>query len=287
MKNCRAEKANPAHGIASFTTGIVDSVVNIRCEEGFRLKNKQLNSRTCLPTGDWDHNSTDFCERIQCLDPLNLPSGSMFLNGTEPLDPRYETNVTVACRKGFVQTSGGKDVQCTSKGEWNWIYGQISCKPLVTCSDPRTGQNSSGGLVFVKREVFQISSKVRFSCMPGYVMVGAAASNCTEDGSWEPPIPKCRLPTFWVCRVVSEFYSQKLDIPSRNIVAGLIFFNHLLGAKYARSFRFRLCERARWDIGWSSGLKNRPPTGHLRLKNPIWQVKKSSWWTVWRLKAAV
>ena len=35
------------------------------------------------------------------------------------------------------------------------------------------------------------------------------------------------------------------------------------------------------------GSKNRPPSGHLRLKNPVWRVKKSFQWTVWRLKAAV
>ena len=26
---------------------------------------------------------------------------------------------------------------------------------------------------------------------------------------------------------------------------------------------------------WSQGSKNRPPSGHLRLKNPVWRVKKS------------
>ena len=191
-KNCKAETANPAHGIASFTTGLTHSVVNITCEEGFQLKDKRISFRTCQPGGDWDHSNTDFCERIKCLDPINLPPGSIFVNGTKPLDPRYETNVTVACEKGFTQTSGGKDVQCTSKGEWKWTSGKISCKPAVTCSDRRTGQNSRG-FVLVKGEVLEISSTVWFLCMPGYNMVGgAAASNCTEDGSWQPLIPTCR-----------------------------------------------------------------------------------------------
>ena len=191
VKNCQTAKAKPAHGKASFTSGIPDSVVNIRCEEGFQLKDKQLNSRTCLPTGDWDHNNTEFCERIQCLHSIKLPSGSKFVNGSEPVNRRYQTNVTVTCENGFTQTSGGRDVQCTSRGEWNWISGQISCKPVVTCSDPRKGQNSRG-VVLVNGENFQTSSKVWFSCMPGYNMVGAAASNCTRDGTWKPPIPKCK-----------------------------------------------------------------------------------------------
>ena len=38
-------------------------------------------------------------------------------------------------------------------------------------------------------------------------------------------------------------------------------------------------------ICWQ-GSKNRPPSGHLRLKNPVWRVKKSFQWAVWRLKAA-
>ena len=171
--------------------GIAGSIVNITCEEGFQLKDKRLNVRTCLPTGDWDHNNTVFCERIRCPDPINLPPGSIFVNGIGPLDPRYKTNVTVACAKGFTQTSGGRIVQCTSKGEWNWISGQISCTPVaVTCSDPRAEQNSSGFLL-VKGKEFQISSEIWFSCMPGYNMVGVPASNCTEDGTWEPPVPKC------------------------------------------------------------------------------------------------
>ena len=32
---------------------------------------------------------------------------------------------------------------------------------------------------------------------------------------------------------------------------------------------------------------NRPPSGHLRLKYPVWRVKNSFSWTVWPLKAAV
>ena len=176
--------------MASSTTGLAGSIINITCAEGFQLKNERRNFRSCLPTGEWDHNNTDFCERVQCLDPISLPPGSIFVNATGPVDPRYETNVTVACKKDFTQTSGGREVQCTSKGEWNWISGQIFCKAVPTCSDPRVGQNSSG-FVLLKGEEFRISSEVWFSCMPGYNMVGAATSNCTEDGTWEPPIPKC------------------------------------------------------------------------------------------------
>ena len=171
------------------------SVVNITCNEGYQLSNTSLNFRMCM-NGTWSGNDAQFCERIRCPDLINLPPGSMFVNGTAPHGSQFETKIAVTCKNGFTKISGSGYVQCNSQGKWHWISGSVACD-RITCPDPRLRRKDKvHGEKEGKKRVYQINSTVLFSCEPGMQLVGDASLTCRENGTWSGPAPecKCRLP---------------------------------------------------------------------------------------------
>ena len=152
--------------------------------------NSSLNRRVCLASGIWSDEKTEFCERIRCPELINLPSGSMFVNGKAPQDPQFGTKVSVMCKKGFTKITGCDEVQCSSDGDWEWNCGRLLCQ-AVTCTDPRISMNGSR-LEGAKAELFQVSSRILFSCKEGFQLIGNASSICREDGTWTSlPVCKC------------------------------------------------------------------------------------------------
>uniref|UniRef100_G1Q6S1 Complement C3d receptor 2 n=1 Tax=Myotis lucifugus TaxID=59463 RepID=G1Q6S1_MYOLU len=39
---------------------------------------------------------------------------------------------------------------------------------------------------------FEPGTSIKYSCDPGYVLVGEESINCTSDGVWTPTVPKCK-----------------------------------------------------------------------------------------------
>ena len=188
-KECDPQTATPAYARASIIPGTSYSVVNITCIEGYQLVNSSLNTRVCLASGIWSDEKTDFCERIRCPDTVNLPPGSILVDGKAPQDPQFGTKVAVMCKKGFTKISGSDEVQCSSDGDWVWNCGRLLCQ-AVTCTDPRISQNGFK-LEGAKSGVFQVSSRISFSCKAGYQLLGNASSTCREDGTWSR-LPVCK-----------------------------------------------------------------------------------------------
>ncbi|NXL96219.1 CR1 protein, partial [Alectura lathami] len=59
------------------------------------------------------------------------------------------------------------------------------------CSQPpaiANGRHSGQG-----RAVFTSGMSVSYACDPGYVLVGEAQLNCTADGAWSDPAPRCEV----------------------------------------------------------------------------------------------
>ena len=210
-KECDHRTASPANARASIIPGTSYSVVNITCIEGYQPVNSSLNTRVCLASGVWSDENTEFCERRRCPDKINLPPGSIFVDGKTPKEHRFGTKISVTCNKGFTKITGSDTVQCSSSGDWEWNRGRLLCQ-AVTCTDPRISQSGSR-LEGAKSGVFQVSSKISFSCKAGYQLIGNASSTCREDGTWSS-LPTCKCSsTFWefsdICVCVSIVWCEK------------------------------------------------------------------------------
>ena len=188
-KECDPRTASPAYARASIIPGTSYSVVNITCIEGYQLLNSSLNTRVCLASGIWSGKYAEFCERIRCPALINLPPGSMFVDGKAPQDPRFGAKVAITCKKGFTNITGSDEVQCSSNGDWEWNCGRLLCQ-AVTCRDPQLSQS---GITHqgAKAGTFQVSSRISFSCKAGYQLIGNASSTCREDGTWSS-LPMCK-----------------------------------------------------------------------------------------------
>lgn len=39
---------------------------------------------------------------------------------------------------------------------------------------------------------FNPGTSIKYSCNPGYVLVGEESIQCTSEGVWTPPVPQCK-----------------------------------------------------------------------------------------------
>ncbi|XP_006109530.2 complement receptor type 2-like [Myotis lucifugus] len=53
---------------------------------------------------------------------------------------------------------------------------------------------------------FEPGTSIKYSCDPGYVLVGEESINCTSDGVWTPTVPKCKVAE---CEPIGKYLYKK------------------------------------------------------------------------------
>ncbi|XP_027975980.1 complement receptor type 2 isoform X2 [Eumetopias jubatus] len=137
-------------------------------------------------TGIWSHPAPS-CElsssAIQCLPPQIL-RGQISSGQKEQYS--YNDTVVFACSYGFT-LKGSKAIRCNAQGTWE------PPAPVCEkgCQAPPTilnGQKEDGHMVR-----FDPGTSIKYSCDPGYVLVGKESIRCTSEGVWTPTAPECKV----------------------------------------------------------------------------------------------
>ncbi|XP_066117572.1 complement receptor type 2-like isoform X1 [Saccopteryx bilineata] len=119
---------------------------------------------------------------IQCLPPQVLRA--QILSGRKD---QYSSNDTVvfACLSGFT-LKGSKGIRCNAQGTWE-PSPPVCERECATPPQILNGQKEDRHGIR-----FEPGTAIKYSCDPGYVLVGEESIRCTSEGVWAPTAPKCK-----------------------------------------------------------------------------------------------
>ncbi|XP_047481240.1 LOW QUALITY PROTEIN: sushi, von Willebrand factor type A, EGF and pentraxin domain-containing protein 1-like [Penaeus chinensis] len=156
---------------SNYTFG---NTITYTCEEGHELVGESV--RTCQENKEW--NGTEpFCKEVECPRPAPLDDGQTI--GT---DITYQSILSYVCDPGF-KLEGVKTRTCGSDG--HWTDEQPTCVE-VFCLLPDEVAHGTRNIISLR-----VGGTVRYTCMEGYRMQGAATLNCANDGVWDAAAPRC------------------------------------------------------------------------------------------------
>ncbi|PNJ53177.1 CR2 isoform 2 [Pongo abelii] len=156
-------------------------------------------------TGTWS-GPAPRCElstsAVQCPHPQIL-RGRM-VSGQKD---RYTYNDTVifACMFGFT-LKGSKQIRCNAQGTWE-PSAPVCEKECQAPPNILNGQKEDRHMVR-----FDPGTSIKYSCNPGYVLVGEESIQCTSEGVWTRPVPQCKVA---VCEATEK---QLLTKPQHQFV---------------------------------------------------------------------
>ncbi|XP_019626709.1 PREDICTED: sushi, von Willebrand factor type A, EGF and pentraxin domain-containing protein 1-like [Branchiostoma belcheri] len=219
----------PANGALSPAgANSYTNVVTFTCNQGYERQG--ASSATCQADGTWS-NAVATCIPVQCQQ-LTAPANGV-LSPTGPIS--YQNGVDFRCNVGY-QLNGASRATCQADQTWSANVPTctvVQC-PLLTA--PANGALSPAG-------VTAYNTVVRFTCVQGYVLTGAADVTCQADGTWSAR-PTCRPVQ---CPILSAPDNGSLSTGA-NSYQTVVTFNCNLG--YERvGFASAICQ---FDSTWSN-----------------------------------
>uniref|UniRef100_A0A670I9T4 Sushi domain-containing protein n=1 Tax=Podarcis muralis TaxID=64176 RepID=A0A670I9T4_PODMU len=174
-----AELLNEYKENNSFPVG---SVVKYMCRPGYAKHPGLKASLMCIRNQEWS-GVQEFCKISQCPLPLDIPNGNH--NGFPGEVFTSQKSVTYSCDPGY-SLVGKASISCTASGEWSSPLPR--CEKIHCPSPPKVqhGKYRALGL-----EQYTSGKIVKYSCDPGYVLIGRATIYCTASGVWSLPVPRC------------------------------------------------------------------------------------------------
>ncbi|XP_053101832.1 complement receptor type 1 [Hemicordylus capensis] len=136
----------------------------------------------CQVDGTWDP-PPPRCKQVpQCSLPPDIANGKH-----SGIAGQIFTSVTYSCDPGY-SLIGKASVSCMASGDWSRPLPHCEA---VQCSTPQMIAN--GKYNSQESEVFTKGMFVKYSCEPGYHLLGEATIYCTESGSWNSSAPTCEV----------------------------------------------------------------------------------------------
>ncbi|ELK29564.1 Complement receptor type 2 [Myotis davidii] len=114
---------------------------------------------------------------------------------------QYSYNDTVAfdCLLGFT-LKGSERIRCSAQGTWE-PSAPVCEKACQAPPEILNGQKEDrNGLSF------EPGTSIKYSCDPGYVLVGEESIHCTSEGVWTPTVPKCKVAE---CEPIGKYLYKK------------------------------------------------------------------------------
>nr|XP_023496558.1 complement receptor type 2 isoform X2 [Equus caballus] len=106
----------------------------------------------------------------------------------------YNDTVVFACAFGFT-LKGSKGIRCNAQGTWE--PPEPVCEK--ECQAPPKILNGRKEDRHMIR--FDPGTSIKYSCDPGYVLVGEESIHCSFEGVWTPTAPKCKVAE---CKPIGE-----------------------------------------------------------------------------------
>uniref|UniRef100_A0A8C5UGA7 E-selectin n=1 Tax=Malurus cyaneus samueli TaxID=2593467 RepID=A0A8C5UGA7_9PASS len=166
------------HPLGDFS---YNSSCRVQCEEGYELT--ALESVHCTSSGAW---SAPLAASVTCP-VLDIPVHGAVNCSHPSVQLTWGTTCEFTCEEGFTLT-GPATLQCGSSGAWD---GQQPSCAAVRCEAvpwPAEGSvtcdHSPADLTY--------GSRCDFQCSEGYVLDGPSSTECTAQGQWSEPMPKCK-----------------------------------------------------------------------------------------------
>ncbi|XP_053387695.1 uncharacterized protein LOC123541782 [Mercenaria mercenaria] len=163
----------PAHGFINSSDTSLDAVVQVQCEQGYRLNGRSVIQ--CMETNNWSDDPT--CKLIDCGDP-SPANGAR--NSTETANG---TVVQISCDKGY-NLSGDALITCQPDDTWT---DYPTCE-IIDCGWP----DPSNAAVDISDNVTTFEAIAVVSCLTGYRPGGKLSVSCMANGSWEA-WPQCEI----------------------------------------------------------------------------------------------
>ncbi|XP_008066499.1 complement receptor type 2 isoform X2 [Carlito syrichta] len=98
----------------------------------------------------------------------------------------YNDTVAFACMSGFT-LKGSKHIRCNAQGTWEPSV-PVCEKECQAPPKILNGKKEDSHLVH-----FDPGTSIKYSCDPGYVLVGEESIHCTSEGTWIPTTPQCKV----------------------------------------------------------------------------------------------
>ncbi|XP_072338026.1 sushi, von Willebrand factor type A, EGF and pentraxin domain-containing protein 1-like [Scyliorhinus torazame] len=139
------------------------------------------NILVCSETGMWDKDPPT-CKVVNCGNPKEILNGYYKTTGRT-----IGRKAIFYCNKGY-RIVGRNFQSCTMNG---W-FGQVQKCELIGCQSPDPLAN--GHIVRGFRLIYEHRETITYSCNEGYEMYGSNVIECSENHTFTPPPPTCRLP---------------------------------------------------------------------------------------------
>ncbi|KAM4738984.1 E-selectin [Anableps anableps] len=153
------------------------------CEPGFKLHG--VHTIQCSEDGKWS-DSIPSCTAVQCPALQDLENGALSCEDDMEMRFHYKKNCSFRCAPGY-RLVGPSTVTCTAEAEWS--EKMPHCK-AITCQNP-VGEAHMIADCSKPSTDLHPSSTCSFSCEPGYELLGANTTTCSQDGQWSEAIPTC------------------------------------------------------------------------------------------------
>ncbi|XP_078662291.1 sushi, von Willebrand factor type A, EGF and pentraxin domain-containing protein 1-like [Branchiostoma floridae x Branchiostoma belcheri] len=161
----------PEHGERTGSN-LYRDVLHFTCHTGYYIDGSR--DIVCLASGTWSDN-VPTCTVVQC--PQLTPP----LHGGMTGFDSYQDVKHFTCDTGY-NLVGSEEMTCQADGTWSGSFPTCTIAQCPELRPPADGTmqgcNSYQGVA-------------RFTCNPGYGLVGEASVTCQADGTWSSSAPVC------------------------------------------------------------------------------------------------
>ncbi|KFQ31403.1 E-selectin, partial [Merops nubicus] len=170
-----------SHPLENFS---YNSSCTVQCEEGYELT--ALESVYCTSSGVWSA-PLAACKAVTCP-ALEVPAHGAVNCSHSSVELTWGTTCEFTCEEGFTLT-GPATLQCGSSGAWDRQQpSSVRCEAVTW---------PEGGFVTCDHSPADLTYRSRcdFGCSEGHVLDGPTSIECTAQGQWSEPVPKCKAVT--------------------------------------------------------------------------------------------